>query len=120
VNRREVKKENDRLIRELVRKRRFCEKCGRCPREGEVFDDDHVFSRTTDGTRWMPEAHLLLCQTCHRWVKHSNAGRNTEIIFHEWFKEKYPERWAVIEPVLYKVNKMNVWEVNEFLRSKLV
>jgi len=116
----EIRKENDELVRKIVRRRGVCEKCGKrlakAKGEGELGDVDHAFGKDTDGLRWLLDNLLYLCTRCHRLIKHSNAGRNTEKEFRVWFIEKYPEKYEKIKQVMYRVNIVNPYEVNEMLK----
>ena len=118
-----VRKENDELVRIIVRRRGVCEKCGRrlakAKGEGEIGDADHVFGKGTDGLRWNLDNMLYLCFKCHRLIKHSNAGRNTENEFRRWFIEKFPERYEKIKDLINRVNLIDPYEVNKRLKEML-
>ena len=117
----EIRKENDELVRKIIRRRGICEKCGRrlakAKGEGELGEVDHVFGKDTDGLRWLLDNLLYLCTRCHRLIKHSNAGRNTEKEFREWFIQKYPERYEKLKPLINRVNIINPYEVREQLQK---
>lgn len=115
----DIRRENDDLVRRIVRRRGFCERCGKrlakVKGEGELGEVDHVFGKDTDGLRWLFENLMYLCTRCHRLIKHSNAGRNTENEFREWFVNKFPERYEIIKNYVYRVNIIDPYEANERL-----
>lgn len=78
----------DPLMSKLVRQKNFCEKCGR---RGTSFDWSHVIGRKNLTLRWDILNALCLCFQCHRFFWHEEP-----LDAHNWFKDKYPERYEYL------------------------
>src|SRR3990167_6707603 len=79
-NKKNLKRQADKLFSELVRIEGLCEHCGRKPPEVRL-NTAHVFSRRFLVTRWEPLNGVCLCVSCHRWA------HDRPIEFPEFMKE---------------------------------
>lgn len=73
----------------LVRQKGFCERCGKT--EHHLLQHAHVIPRTNLFLRWDIFNALCLCYSCHLFWAHKNP-----LEFTEWFKNRYPERYAYL------------------------
>jgi 5-methylcytosine-specific restriction endonuclease McrA len=90
----------DDLWRECIRIRDnlTCQRCFKPEMQAH-----HVITRGNPRTRWVIENGLGLCEGCHKFWWHMNPGMALD-----WFKELWPERWAIISlksRVLHKTDK---------------
>lgn len=96
-----VIRQNDALSREINKRKKFCERCGR----GQPYKLDwcHIYGRRSKNMRWNPENWLLLCATCHRW----NHEFPTE--FTKWFIDKFGEdRQKALQKLYAETKTMTV------------
>ena len=93
-------KKLDKIVRDRVRERRLCEKCGMVGSEAH-----HIVSRKVTILRWDFENLMLLCNACHHSWHLGNS---------KWFEERYPERYEY----LMSLRGRNV-KKSEFVEKKL-
>ena len=103
-------------LAKLVAKERdkwICQKCGK-EVHGKSAHGSHVIPVARGHRlRWENTNIKCLCSYCHRRFWHSNpveAG--------EWFKAKFPKRWAAIESMLGDKKRFSTAELEE-LRQDL-
>jgi hypothetical protein len=72
----------------LVREKGYCERCGRTDTS---FDWSHIVGRKNLTLRWDILNGLCLCFQCHRFFWHEEP-----LEAHNWFKEKFPERYEYL------------------------
>lgn len=102
----------DALCREYVRLRdnNTCQMTGR---SGEYYklDLSHVITRGNKRLRWFPDNCKMLHAQVHRHKWHGNPVEGVE-----WFKKKFPERWARIEEERAKgIKKWSILEMEELV-----
>lgn len=76
-----------------------CQRCGRSKEAGFKIEAAHIVPRSRSLLlRWDKNNGVALCYACHeiRWHGHSDGLG--------WFKEKYPDRWALLEPYVHALN----------------
>lgn len=94
VNKKALEKACDKLARHLIvvlRDNNTCQRCGNRGDDGYKIDWSHVHTRRIKSLRWAWENSKALCAGCHMWW---GAYREQS---REWFINKYPERWMVLQ-----------------------
>lgn len=96
TNRKKLNDKLEKLSKDLIRQRdgNNCVHCGKwC--EGSARHVSHVVPVSAgSGLKWDLLNMKILCYHCHINWWHKNP-----IEAGEWFKEKYPERWAYLQTV---------------------
>lgn len=96
TNRAKLMARLDVLSKQLVKQRdgNNCVHCGKWV-EGSNRQASHVIPVSAgSGLKWDVQNMKVLCMHCHLQWWHKNP-----IEAGEWFKEKYPERWAYLQTV---------------------
>jgi len=93
----------------LIRKKGFCERCGRTDTS---LDWSHVVGRKNLTLRWDIFNALCLCFQCHRYFWHEEPLDSAV-----WFKEKYPARWAYLSENKNKFIKRIEEDYKELLKN---
>lgn len=82
-----------------IRDKETCQKCGK--KDG-VLHCSHVYPEGTyNGLSANPLNMKLLCYRCHFFWWHKNI-----IEAHEWFKNKFPERFRLLKILSQKIIKI--------------
>ena len=77
-----INKQLDKLWSAAVRKKGYCELCGRKPPE-VVLHAHHIYSRTHRSTRYDLDNSVCLCMGCHLYTAHKSVQE-----FSDWVGEK--------------------------------
>lgn len=97
------------LVKEYVKIRDglTCQKCGKYQEKG--LHTSHVIPKSHGNVlRWTPVNLKLLCYFCHKHWWHAKPTDSGQ-----WFKEKWPKRWAFIEAHQNDVVK---WKEDDYER----
>lgn len=78
-----LNKQLDKLWSQAVRKRGYCEYCGKRPPE-VVLHAHHIFSRRHFATRWDIQNGISLCNGCHLYKAHKDIQE-----FADWVTQHY-------------------------------
>lgn len=97
----------------LERDRYVCQKCGRTKNDcaihaSHVYPEGKYHDLSAD-----PENIKALCFSCHFLWWHKNP-----IEAHNWFKEKFPERYKSLRKKSLTIQKKN-WE-HEYIKLKVL
>jgi len=99
----------DPAMSKLIRKKGFCERCGRI---NTSLDWSHVVGRKNLTLRWDILNALCLCFQCHRYFWHEEPLDSVE-----WFKIKFPQRWVYLSENKDKVIKRTEEDYKKLLRD---
>ncbi len=103
-----LKRKLDKLVSEIVRKRRKCEHCGK----KENLQCAHIFPRTCMNLRFSLDNCLVLCLRCHLYWAHKNP-----IEFAEWVKKYLGEdKYELLKKAHYKVAKYTIDDLQTKLK----
>jgi hypothetical protein len=112
-----LKKQAWKLWSEIVRNKGYCELCGIKYKElnkrgrPTILNAHHVVGRENHNLSWDIENGVSLCSWCHKFS--STGAHKGGIIFSEWFRQKYPERYEY----LLKNYQNNVDLTTEYLEN---
>jgi len=94
-------KKLDDVVRQIVRKRGSCERCG-----NPNIQTAHIFSRRNLSVRWDLDNVLALCLRCHIFWAHKEP-----ILFTEFVKEKMGTK--KFNQLRKKADASKHWEIEE-------
>jgi hypothetical protein len=92
-----LRKKAFKLWSEKVRSIGHCELCNKKYKEinekgkPTILQAHHIIGRENKNLAWDVLNGVSLCSFCHKWSR-TGAHRGS-IIFNEWFRLKYPERY---------------------------
>ena len=92
----------DKLFGQVVRKKRYCQRCGR---HDNTLQTAHIFSRAYKSVRWEQDNAFCLCAGCHFWV-HKNPILFAEFVLKLYGKAKY-------EALKRKAKRVKKWQISE-------
>src|SRR3990167_10124510 len=98
------KKKCDQIISNYIRSKGKCDRCGRP--DGK-FDCAHVISRKNLTLRWNVNNLMCLCFQCHKW------WHEEPVLSADWFKNKYPIRYSVLQDERNKLTKMRIQDYRD-------
>lgn len=98
----------DKLVADAVRKRDnfTCQKCGKYSEKG--LHCSHVIPRTNLALRWNLANLKTLCVGCHLFWWHKNPLEASE-----WFRNKFPDRYELIEDLRNEITKYTLDDLLE-------
>ena len=102
--RKTIKNKLDKIFSEVIRKKRYCQKCG----SDHYIQCAHVFTRKNLSIRWSLDNAYCLCAGCHFWA-HDNP-----LLFAEWVKEmKTLEQYDALKLAANTPRKWSIDELQE-------
>lgn len=114
-----LKDELDKLVKEVIKIRDdyTCQHCGKKV-EGSNCHGSHVIPVSRgNALRWDELNLKTLCYHCHINWWHKNPTESGE-----WFKSKFPDRWAYLQTYKNEIKKFKepeLLELKRFFKSKL-
>ena len=112
TQRKKLKDELDKFASKYIKMRdkNTCQWCGKSSDNPKAMHCSHVIPRSAgDRFRWMPENLKVLCFHCH-----INKFHKDPLAAKEWFKDKFPERFKVLEKERKKgLKKFTIMELEE-------
>lgn len=120
-----LKRKAFKLWSESIRKIGYCELCGLKLGEKShtgkpiILDAHHIVERINHRLAWDTLNGVSLCKYCHKFSK--IGPHKGGIIFSEWFRVKYPEKYQYLlsvhqEP--FEVNIQNMEKIVENLSNE--
>jgi len=90
----------DKVTAQVIKLRdgRICQRCGGKP-SPQGCHWSHIYSRSSHKMRWDLLNSLVMCNGCHRYW-HANP-----IDAENWFKDKFPARYAYLQVVRQETTK---------------
>ena len=104
-----LRKKCDKLWSEIVRSKKYCEKCGIL-----ANNPHHIIGRVNYVLRWDLKNGCLLCQNCH-WLQKYSAHQDP-LGFMEWLKLSRPEDYEYLKQRKNQISQPNYDEILKYLK----